>query len=63
MDMLCRIRNVKDAQNTPYTLHSVMKDYLVANSPVTPKPPLAARILDAPPTLLSQVSGVDYQFT
>ncbi len=63
MDMLCRIRNVKDAQNTPYTLHSVMRDYLAANSPVTPTPPLAAKILDAPQTLLTQVSGVAYQFT
>lgn len=62
MDMLCRIRNVKDAQNTPYTLHSVMRDYLATNSPVTPTPPVAAKILDAPQTLLTQVTGVAYQF-
>jgi 2',3'-cyclic-nucleotide 2'-phosphodiesterase (5'-nucleotidase family) len=61
-DMLCRIKGVANAQNTPYTLHSVLKAYLQANSPVTPRPPLAAKILDAPQTLLSQVSGVDYQF-
>jgi 2',3'-cyclic-nucleotide 2'-phosphodiesterase (5'-nucleotidase family) len=63
MDMLCRIRNVMDAQNTPYTLHSVMREYLAKHSPVIPTPPLNAKILDAPQTLLTQVSGVDYKFT
>ena len=62
MDMLCRIKNVSETQNTPYTLHSVIKDYLAANSPVTPTLPLSAKILDAPQTLLSQVRGVKYQF-
>jgi S-sulfosulfanyl-L-cysteine sulfohydrolase len=61
-DMLCRMRNVKNAKNTSYTLHSVMKDYLEANSPVTPTPPEYADILDAPQTLLTQVTGVDYEF-
>lgn len=61
-DMLCRIKGVAEARNTAYTLHSVMKNYLSANSPVTPRPPGAAKILDAPPTLLTQVHGVDYTF-
>jgi 2',3'-cyclic-nucleotide 2'-phosphodiesterase (5'-nucleotidase family) len=61
-DMLCRIKGVKNAKNTPYTLHSVMKEYLKNNSPVTPTPPQAAKILDAPQTLLTQVFGVDYEF-
>lgn len=61
-DMLCRIKGVKNAKNTPYTLHSVMIDYLKNNSPVTPTPPQAAKILDAPQTLLTQVFGVDYEF-
>ena len=61
-DMLCRMRHVVNAANTQYSLHSVMKDYLAANSPVTPTPPGNADILDAPQTLLTQVSGVDYQF-
>lgn len=61
-DMLCRMKNVANAKNTNYTLHSVMKEYLAANSPVTPTPPVNAHILDAPQTLLTQVSGVDYQF-
>lgn len=62
MDMLCRIKGVKEAANTQYTLHIVMKNYLAANSPVTPTPPQAAKILDAPATLLTQVRGVDYEF-
>jgi 2',3'-cyclic-nucleotide 2'-phosphodiesterase (5'-nucleotidase family) len=61
-DILCRIKGVEDAQNTKHTLHSVMKDYLAANSPVTPTPSNAAKILDAPQTLLTQVRGVDYVF-
>jgi len=61
-DMLCRIKGVKNPKNTVHTLHKVMTDYLQANSPVTPTPPLAAKILDAPQTLLTQVTGVDYQF-
>lgn len=62
IDMLCRIKGVMDATNTKHTLHTVMKGYLSANSPVTPTPPKAAKILDAPDTLLTQVRGVDYIF-
>jgi S-sulfosulfanyl-L-cysteine sulfohydrolase len=61
-DMLCRIKGVKQAKNTAFTLHVAMKNYLAANSPVTPTPPKAAKALDAPETLLTQVYGVDYQF-
>ncbi|MEO7306856.1 MAG: bifunctional metallophosphatase/5'-nucleotidase [Ferruginibacter sp.] len=61
-DMLCRMKNVTNAKNTGYTLHVVMKEYLAIHSPVTPTPPENAKILDAPKTLLTQVSGVDYQF-
>ena len=62
-DMLCRIWGVANAKNTTYTLHTVLKEYLKVNSPVTPTPPLNAKILDAPQTLLSQVTGVDYKFS
>jgi 2',3'-cyclic-nucleotide 2'-phosphodiesterase (5'-nucleotidase family) len=61
-DMLCRLKGVIAAENTTSTLHKVMIGYLKENSPVTPKPPMNAKILDAPQTLLSQVTGVDYQF-
>ncbi len=62
-DMLCRMKGVRETENTSATLHSVIKDYLAAFSPVSPKLVQAARILDGPQTLLSQVTGVDYQFT
>jgi 2',3'-cyclic-nucleotide 2'-phosphodiesterase (5'-nucleotidase family) len=62
LDMLCRMRGVKDGVNTTYTLHSVMRNFLKANSPVTPSLPEAADILDGPQTLLTQVTGVDYKF-
>jgi hypothetical protein len=39
-----------------------MIDYLKNNSPVTPSPEKNAIILDAPETLLTQVTGVDYTF-
>lgn len=61
-DMLCRIREVSNPKSSPLTLHAVMKEYLTLRSPVTPTPPGNAKILDAPDTLLSQVSGVDYIF-
>lgn len=61
-DMLCRMKGVLEPQNTTSTLHTVMISYLKENSPVTPTPPKNATILDAPQTLLSQVTGVDYQF-
>lgn len=60
--MLCRIPQVKEGKNTKYTLHQTMRDYLAANSPVTPTPHGSAIALDAPATLLTQVTGVDYQF-
>lgn len=61
-DMLCRMRNVQNPKNTPYTLHGTMLEYLKKNSPVTPTPEKNAIILDAPNTMLSQVTGVDYEF-
>lgn len=60
--MLCRIPEVFEGKNMPYTLHTVLREYLAQHSPVSPTPRGDARILDAPPTLLTQVSGVDYAF-
>jgi 2',3'-cyclic-nucleotide 2'-phosphodiesterase (5'-nucleotidase family) len=60
--MLCRIPNVKDGANTAFTLHQTMRDYLAANSPVTPTPHGNGVVLDAPQTLLTQVTGVAYTF-
>jgi S-sulfosulfanyl-L-cysteine sulfohydrolase len=61
-NMLCRIPNVVEGKNMPYSLHPVLKEYLAKNSPVTPLPQGAAKALDAPATLLTQVSGVAYDF-
>jgi len=61
-DMLCRIKGVMEARNTAFTLHQVMLGYLKEHSPVTPQPELNAKILDGSQLLLSQVTGVDYQF-
>ena len=62
-DMLCRMTGVKEARNTEYSLHQVLKDYLQHHSPVSPLPESNAVILDAPKTLLTQVTGVNYNFT
>jgi 2',3'-cyclic-nucleotide 2'-phosphodiesterase (5'-nucleotidase family) len=62
VDMICRIKGVKNPRNTPFTLHRTMMDYLAANSPVSPLPHKNAVALDAPETLLTQVWGVDYEF-
>lgn len=61
-DVLCRMQGVKNARTLDYTLHDAMKEYLAANSPVTPTLRQSAKILDAPQTLLSQVWGVEYEF-
>ena len=61
-DMLCRIKGVKDAKNTTFTLHQVMRDYLKANPLIAPVPKKSAVALDAPETLLTQVTGVIYEF-
>ncbi|EKB50468.1 bifunctional metallophosphatase/5'-nucleotidase [Cecembia lonarensis] len=61
-DVVCRMNNVKNVQNLDLTLHDVMLNYLRENSPVNPTPRGAAVALDAPATLLTQVSGVDYEF-
>ncbi len=60
--MLCRIPNVTDGKNMPYSLHPVLKEYLAKHSPVSPLPHGSAKVLDAPATLLTQVSGVAYNF-
>lgn len=61
-DMLCHLKGVRDARNTNHTLHSMLKEYLKEFSPVTPALRADAKILDAPQSLLSQLTGVDYQF-
>lgn len=61
-DMLCRIKGVKNPANMPFGLHDVLRDYLKAKGPVAPKPHGNAVVLDAPQSLLTQVTGVPYSF-
>ncbi len=61
-EILCRIKGVSEPRILPKTLHQIMRDYLKKNSPVTPKPEKNAIAFDAPETLLTQVTGVDYTF-
>ncbi|HAD11910.1 MAG TPA: bifunctional metallophosphatase/5'-nucleotidase [Saprospirales bacterium] len=62
VDMLCRIPKVSDGKTTSYSLHPTLKEYLARHSPVQPLPHGSAKALDAPATLLTQVSGVPYTF-
>lgn len=62
-NVLCRMTDVKEAANTPFTLHEVLTEYLSTLSPVTPRLEGNAVVLDAPASMLTQVYGVDYQFT
>lgn len=61
-DMLCRIKGVKNAVNTSFTLHQVMRNYLSNHELVNPIPKRSAVALDAPENLLTQVTGVIYEF-
>jgi len=60
--VLCRIKDVKNTHKLGYTLHTVMEEYLAAHSPVSPQIEGRAVATDAPPTLLTQVEGVNYYF-
>lgn len=62
MDMICRMRGVKNVSRAADTLHSILLEYLKVNSPVTPTLPKNADILDGPQDLLTQVTGVPYKF-
>jgi len=61
-DMLCRMTGVKEAKNSGFGLHEILKEYIKEHSPVSPLPESNAVILDAPKTLLTQVTGVKYVF-
>ncbi len=61
--VLCRIKEVKNTRKLGYTLHTVMEEYLQLHSPVAPVTEGRATATDAPPELLSQVSGtIEYKF-
>jgi 2',3'-cyclic-nucleotide 2'-phosphodiesterase (5'-nucleotidase family) len=61
-DMICRMKGASNVKTTENTLHTVLKSYLAGHSPVTPTPQMNAKVLDASQNLLTQITGVDYQF-
>jgi 2',3'-cyclic-nucleotide 2'-phosphodiesterase (5'-nucleotidase family) len=61
-DALCRLRQVEDGSTKDQFVHATLREYFTTHGPVTPIPRGAAKALDVPPTLLSQVRGVDYHF-
>lgn len=61
-NVLCRMMNVHNPVKQGIWLHDVLEEYLAEFSPVSPKLEGRAVALDAPPTLLTQVLGLNYQF-
>lgn len=59
---LCRIENVKEPKVLGITLHQVIEEYLAVHSPISPKLEGRATATDAPATLLTQLTGVGYEF-
>ena len=59
---LCRIENVQEPKVLGITLHKVIEEYLAIHSPISPKLEGRATATDAPTTLLTQLTGVGYEF-
>lgn len=59
---LCRIENVREPKVLGATLHTVIEEYLSIHSPISPMLEGRATATDAPATLLTQLTGVGYEF-
>ena len=59
---LCRMEGIKKPTKMGATLHSVIEEYLNEFSPIAPKVEGRCIVTDAPRDLLTQVSGVGYEF-
>ncbi|HEU5165597.1 MAG TPA: bifunctional metallophosphatase/5'-nucleotidase [Chitinophagaceae bacterium] len=59
---LCRMEGVKEPTKMGATLHSVIEEYLKEFSPIAPKVEGRCTVTDAPHDLLTQVTGVGYEF-
>lgn len=59
---ICRVDNVAEPTKLGATLHSIIEEYLATHSPIAPKLEGRATATDAPNTLLTQLSGVGYDF-
>jgi sulfur-oxidizing protein SoxB len=61
-DTLCRVEHVKNPKKLGVTLHQIMREYLAAHSPVSPRIEQRVTATDVPKNLLSQLEGYDYVF-
>ena len=59
---ICRVEGVDTPKRLGATLHSVIEEYLVTHSPISPKIEGRCTATDAPNTLLTQLMGVGYEF-
>ncbi|MCU0386699.1 MAG: 5'-nucleotidase C-terminal domain-containing protein, partial [Flavihumibacter sp.] len=59
---ICRVEGVKEPKRLGATLHSVIQEYLAANSPIAPKLEGRCTATDAPNSLLTQLMGFGYEF-
>lgn len=59
---ICRVENVAAPKLLGITLHDVLKEYLAKHSPIAPKREGRATATDATADLLTQLSGVGYEF-
>jgi 2',3'-cyclic-nucleotide 2'-phosphodiesterase (5'-nucleotidase family) len=59
---LCRVENVSKARKLGTSLHEIMRAYLAAHSPVSPRIEKRVTATDVPQNLLSQLDGYPYIF-
>ena len=59
---LCRVDGVKKPKRAGLTLHAVIEEYLAKFSPIAPKIEGRCIATDAPRDLLTQLSGIGYEF-
>ncbi len=59
---ICRVQGVKQPKLLGYTMHKVIEEYLAVHSPIAPVIEGRCTATDAPATLLTQVTGLGYEF-
>jgi S-sulfosulfanyl-L-cysteine sulfohydrolase len=59
---ICRINNVMHPKRLGTTLHRIIEEYLAIHSPISPSLEGRAIATDAPASLLTQLTGVGYEF-
>jgi 2',3'-cyclic-nucleotide 2'-phosphodiesterase (5'-nucleotidase family) len=59
---ICRMQGVKQPQLLGHTMHKVIEEYLAQHSPIAPVIEGRCTATDAPFNLLTQVSGLGYEF-